>query len=159
MQPVVGDLDVELGYAYLAGAICAPSPPIHQNPRESKGRPGTRAPHAWIERAGTRISTIDLFGSRFTLLAGRDAQGWCDSAGDAASQLKLPLDVYRIGRDLQDSSDSIGETFGIGATGAVIVRPDGFVGWRSPVRPAETRDTPMWQTLNALTSRTTATVG
>ena len=159
MQPVVGDLDVELGYAYLAGAICDPSPPSHQNPRESKGRPGTRAPHAWIERNAERISTIDLFGSRFTLLAGRDGQAWGDAAAEAASQLKLPIDVYRVGRDLQDSSGSIGDSFGIGATGAVIVRPDGFVGWRCTGRPAETRTAPLWQALNALTSRTTATVG
>src|SRR5712691_2414755 len=47
IQPVAPDLNVELGYGY-EGAL-------HENPRESKARPGSRAPHYWLERNGERI--------------------------------------------------------------------------------------------------------
>src|SRR5882757_2826619 len=33
-------------------------------------RPGSRAPHVWLTRGNERISTIDLFGPHFVLLAG-----------------------------------------------------------------------------------------
>ncbi|HWD57972.1 MAG TPA: FAD-dependent monooxygenase, partial [Stellaceae bacterium] len=42
--------------------------------------PGRRAPHVRLERDGERISTIDLFGTRFVLLAGPRGQAWCDAA-------------------------------------------------------------------------------
>ncbi len=38
-------------------------------------RPGRRAPHVSLERDGERISTIDLFGGRFVLLAGPKGEG------------------------------------------------------------------------------------
>ncbi len=43
---------------------------MYEHPRESKGRPGSRAPHVFLERDGTRLSTLDLFGRNFVLLAG-----------------------------------------------------------------------------------------
>src|SRR6185369_12030718 len=61
MQPVENDLNVELGYCY------APDGPVHMNPRESKARPGTRAPHVVLANGQ---STIDLFGRGYVLLAG-----------------------------------------------------------------------------------------
>jgi 2-polyprenyl-6-methoxyphenol hydroxylase-like FAD-dependent oxidoreductase len=61
MQPVENDLNIELGYCYGPGRL-------HENPRESKGRPGTRAPHLVLKN-GT--STLDLFGRDFVLLPGR----------------------------------------------------------------------------------------
>jgi 2-polyprenyl-6-methoxyphenol hydroxylase-like FAD-dependent oxidoreductase len=61
MQPVENDLNVELGYGY------DPHGPLHQNPRESKARPGTRAPHVVLEDGS---STLDLFGRDFVRLTG-----------------------------------------------------------------------------------------
>src|SRR3954452_17489268 len=91
MQPVAGDLDVELGYAYDSRAVCGAAPPAHEHPRESRGRPGTRAPHVWIERNGQRLSTLDLCEPRFTLIAARDGGGWCSAATEAASRAGVRL--------------------------------------------------------------------
>ena len=38
--------------------------------------PGARAPHAWVERDGRRISMLDLYGDRLTLVTGPDSSGW-----------------------------------------------------------------------------------
>src|SRR6202012_3308708 len=43
-------------------------------------RPGCRAPHVRLSRGAEQISTIDLFGAHFTLLAGHDGDGWRQAA-------------------------------------------------------------------------------
>ena len=44
------------------------------------GRPGSRAPHVWLERDGKQVSTIDLAGRTFMLIAGPEGGAWCDAA-------------------------------------------------------------------------------
>ncbi len=125
LQPVENDLNIELGYGY------APAP-LHQNPRESKGRPGTRAPHLALQCGAGTISTLDLFGRNFVLLAAPEAQPWSAAAAQIAGR-GLPLDTWRIGTDgLSDPVGTFPEAYGITASGAVLVRPDGFVAWRAP---------------------------
>ena len=131
MQPVAGDLDVELGYAYDSRAVCGGAPPAHEHPRESRGRPGTRAPHLWIARNGQRLSTLDLCDPRFTLIAARDGGAWCSAATAAASRARVRFAGYRAGVDFEDPDRALSDAYGIGADGAALVRPDGFVGWRS----------------------------
>jgi len=44
----------------------------------------------------------------------------------------LQLDVYRVGSaDLADPENRFCTTYGLSPTGACLVRPDGFVGWRA----------------------------
>ena len=132
-EPVAHDLDVELGYAYVSAAICHEGVhELHGDPRQSHGRPGTRAPHAWLERRGERISTLDLFGRRFVLLAAAQADDWCTTARRVTQARGLPFDVHRPGAEgLGDPDGVIVREYGLQATGAAIVRPDGFVGWRA----------------------------
>jgi 2-polyprenyl-6-methoxyphenol hydroxylase-like FAD-dependent oxidoreductase len=134
MQPVAGDLDVELGYAYASRAVCGAAPPLHEHPSESHGRPGTRAPHVWIVRDGQRLSTLDLYEPRFTLVAARDGARWCDAASEAASRTGIRLASYRADVDFEDPERAFPDAYGIGASGAALIRPDGFVGWRSSAR-------------------------
>ncbi|HEY3229881.1 MAG TPA: hypothetical protein VGJ87_11710 [Roseiflexaceae bacterium] len=96
-----------------------------------RGEPGTRAPHVVLERSGKRISTLDLFGRQFVLLLGADGSAWQAAARQAADRLKVPLDIQRIGSEIVDINGSFGSAYGVSATGAVLVRPDGFVGWRA----------------------------
>jgi 2-polyprenyl-6-methoxyphenol hydroxylase-like FAD-dependent oxidoreductase len=140
-QPVEPDLDVELGYGYNSGVILPDGQPapLHQNPRESGGRPGTRAPHVWIDgrraEAGpdpsSPVSTLDLFGRHFVLLVGRDGQRWYDAARQLPTSTATRVDVHRIGSDITPASGDLGDLLGIGTGGASLVRPDGFVAWRS----------------------------
>ena len=103
----------------------------HEHPGESMGRPGSRAPHVWLERQGRRISTLDLFRGPFVLLAGADANGWPEAVRAAQAQFPgLQLEAYRIGRDVSDVG-GFTTAFGIASSGATLIRPDGFVAWRS----------------------------
>jgi 2-polyprenyl-6-methoxyphenol hydroxylase-like FAD-dependent oxidoreductase len=134
-QPVVNDLNIEMGYIYRSAAVIpedANDGRMHENPRESKGRPGTRAPHIYLHRGGERISALDLLGRNFSLLAGAEGGAWCESARAAAEQAEIALDVHLVGADgLTDTPDGFAEAYGIAPTGAVLVRPDGFVAWRA----------------------------
>ena len=77
-QPIVDDFSMEIGYRYNSPAIVLEpgSPPLHEHPRESAGRPGARAPHVFLDRGGRRLSTLDLFGRNFVLLAGPGGGSW-----------------------------------------------------------------------------------
>jgi hypothetical protein len=100
-------------------------PPRHEHPRESAGRPGARAPHVFLERDGGRLSTLDLFGRDFVLLAGPDGEAWRAAASAAAKELGVTLDVYLIGDNgLTDAGGSFSGAFGISPSGAVLVRPE-----------------------------------
>jgi hypothetical protein len=95
-------------------------------------RPGSRAPHVWLKRGDEQISTIDLFGPHFALLAGRGGGAW-RQAVQAIGPSWPPLFVYTVGEDgdLGDPDGNWHEAYGVDADGAVLVRPDGHVAWRS----------------------------
>jgi len=135
-QPLANDFNIELGYIYRSPAIIAEDDIERgsEDPRESQGRPGSRAPHLWIEKdgpsttpgAGQRISTLDLFGRGFVLLTTADGAAWVDASRAAARQSPgLDFDAHVI------PSPEFATAYGLGDNGAVIVRPDGFVAWRS----------------------------
>jgi putative polyketide hydroxylase len=128
MQPLVDDFSLEIGGRYNSAAVMlepGDDRALHQHPRESKGRPGSRAPHVFVDRDGASVSSLDLFGRNFVLLAASCGEAWCDAAASAAQTLGVPLDTYLIAeREFPDA-------YGIAGAGAVIVRPDGVVGWRA----------------------------
>ena len=61
-DPVAHDFDVELGYLYRSAAVAdgpggdgsVGADAVHTDPRGSRGEPGSRAPHLWLEVAGRR---------------------------------------------------------------------------------------------------------
>ena len=114
--------------AEVAAGICQ-----HEDPRRSLGRPGSRAPHVWLERDGRRLSTLDLCGRGLVLLAAPEGEGWCAAARDAAQRFPgLPLEIDRVGDGaLLDPDGAFAAAYGLRAAGATLVRPDGFVAWRA----------------------------
>jgi hypothetical protein len=111
---------------------------------ELRGQPGTRVPHLWIERDGSRVSTLDLLGTGFTLFTGDGGGAWPAAAASAAKELGVPITVHRIG--------AYTETLGLGADGALVVRPDAFVGWRTTTAP-EGRDQELVRNLSTILDR------
>ncbi len=136
-------LGLQLGFAYADGAVVADgsTAPALANPvREfaPSGRPGARLPHAWIERNGERASTLDLIESdRFTLIAGSGGGDWTRAAAGLASP---PLRCLLLGRDVQDGDGAWAAQLGIEPGGALLVRPDQHVAWRSARGVPDARD-------------------
>ncbi|GAA4216668.1 FAD-dependent oxidoreductase [Actinocatenispora rupis] len=109
---------VLLGPRYDSAAVRGGGPdPVPVG--DLSGAPGSRAPH--VPLPGDR-STLDLYGTRFVLLAGAGADGW------ARAGRRHGVSTYRFGPDLPDAA----ARHGIGPLGALLVRPDGYVAWRSP---------------------------
>jgi putative polyketide hydroxylase len=143
-QPFVADLEVELGYLYRSAGVSSEDGDRdgvgHADPRATRGRPGSRAPHLWVREDGARRSVLDLFGRHFVLLTGEDGSAWPDVAtGAAAAHPGLELEVHVVGGpDLLTEGASFTDRYDVSATGAVLVRPDGFVAWRARAdSPAE----------------------
>ncbi|WP_329286132.1 FAD-dependent oxidoreductase [Streptomyces sp. NBC_00691] len=133
-----GILNVVLGYRYPRGAVqgADPTMPVVSDGLRLTGEPGTRAPHMWLNRAGTRVSTLDLYERSLVLLSAADDGGWHSAAARAGQELSVPLDSFRIGHgpdaELSPEGDTDwAEVHGVTPDGAVLVRPDGFVAWRS----------------------------
>lgn len=133
--------NVEYGYAYESAAIVPDGSPAPQSPDEIRvyepsTRPGAPLPHAWIDdEDGVRRPIKDLVApGRFVLIAGEDGHAWVEAAQRLASQAGLPLDALRIGHvdgDLFDPRCTWLRRREFGPEGAVLVRPDRFVAWRS----------------------------
>lgn len=96
-------------------------------------RPGSRAPHTWLQRGDERISTIDLFGPHFVLLAGSDGGAWLKAARRISLPSWPPLLAFTVGKegDLADPDGNWHESYDVETDGAVLIRPDGHVAWRS----------------------------
>jgi putative polyketide hydroxylase len=117
-----------LGSAYEAGAFVpdgTPPPQIADPVAEytPSARPGRRAPHVWLSREGSRVSTIDLFDGSFVLLS--PSEGWCMSGREVAATLAVPFRAELI------ADAGWAETYEVGKLGAVLVRPDGHVALRA----------------------------
>ncbi len=137
-RPAGGRQGMDLGFRYEEGAVSSDgtAPPRVENPVAEyvqNACPGGRAPHMWVERGGERISTLDVFGGGFVLLGGSEGAAWRAIGVEAAAPRHVPLEVLTVGQmgDLRAEDGRFETEYGIEPEGAVLVRPDGFVGWRA----------------------------
>jgi hypothetical protein len=78
------------------------------------------------------VSTLDLFKRNFVLFSGADGAAWTGAADAAARELGIDLETHSIGSgEFSDTDGAFTDSYGITTTGAVLVRPDGFVAWRA----------------------------
>jgi 2-polyprenyl-6-methoxyphenol hydroxylase-like FAD-dependent oxidoreductase len=131
LQPIVPEAPVELGYRHRSDAVLGADDETWEDPATPSGRPGFRAPHVPVTVDGAERSTLDLFGREFVLVAGPDGESWCAAARAAGESFGVPVQAYRLGSELTDAAGLLEATYGTGAEGAVLVRPDGFVAWRA----------------------------
>jgi hypothetical protein len=120
-EPPVPDIELEIGLVARSPAIAGAEDDgvLHLAPSELDGRPGTRAPHVWLAEGR---STLDLFGAGFVLLRPAGSDDWAPPG--------VTSHVVE--------AEGFAEAYGMEAGGAVLVRPDGVVAWRS--RDAAERD-------------------
>ena len=80
-------------------------------------------------RDGEILSILDLFGGDrgWTLLA---TPAQADSWRSAAATADVPVEFVCVGVDVQDPSGAWASLYGV-EDGAVLVRPDGHVAWRT----------------------------
>ena len=133
-----------VGYQYRSAAVVSDQPAATDPDAvslvdELRGQPGTRVPHAWVQHGGRRVSTLDLLGPGFTLLTGDDGARWIGIAAAASAPLGVPITVHRIGSagDAVDPDGAWAQVTGLAPGGALMVRPDDFVGWRTDQFPAD----------------------
>ncbi|MEC9362894.1 MAG: FAD-dependent monooxygenase [Pseudomonadota bacterium] len=145
---------VDLGYRY-GGALSLGCPygesELSRSDLEYRPStvPGMRVPHAWLERGGDgarpaeRLSTLDLFdyGALQLWVSPAWRAEWAQALNEAQPMLRFPVHVVAIGAgDDADATPTDGrwsESSGVGPSGAILVRPDGHVAWRTRALPSD----------------------
>jgi putative polyketide hydroxylase len=137
--PIIDDEAMELGQLYRSDAVIGAREdlPPAQRPDLWAGQPGTRAPHIWVGAAARRVSTLDLVQPDWVLLT-QDPR-WCAAAARATGIVGIPLHCTLIGGAVENAAtmENFCAAFGIGPVGATLIRPDGYVAWRSPDLPPD----------------------
>lgn len=134
---------VLFGHVYRSDAVRTEDGPDDgapvEDPTAPSGRPGTRAPHLPLVRSGKEVPLHDLLDGGFWLLAGPDGAAW--EAACAAADAPFGLSFHRVGaEEPRDVVDRFRARYGVGPSGAALIRPDGFLAWRArelPPEPAE----------------------
>ncbi len=132
----VDPLALMFGYRRPSGAFVLESGSdgeLFEDPRKPSGRPGTRAPHVALRRGADEVSTRELCFRGFVLLS--EDEGWVAAARQVATERGLRLDAHQIGAELIDPDGTWTQTYGVSRSGAVLIRPDGVIGWRTAAAP------------------------
>ncbi|MCU5111598.1 FAD-dependent monooxygenase [Bacillus wiedmannii] len=127
-------LAVTVGYQYCSKVIIDdPATPHRMDIIDLNGRPGTRAPHFFGMYEGEKVSILDLFGNNFVLLTEVENSSWVEAVFDVSFKLGIIIKMYRVGvsGDFIAQENVFRELYGIENEGVVLIRPDGFIGWRS----------------------------
>lgn len=145
---------LDMGYQYRSPVITSDGSPDADPPGadyEPSAAPGCRAPHLWVDTPHGRTSTIDLFDRDMVLLTADPGASWRAVAETASRALGVPIESHVI------REPEWPHLYGVTPAGAVLVRPDGHVAWRSRTAPGAGEPTTRTQILAALTTSTGTT--
>ncbi|MBG0794650.1 FAD-dependent monooxygenase [Methylocystis sp. H62] len=135
-----GLVETAIGYRYRSDVIVADEAddgaPV-EDPLRPSGAPGTRLAHVWLRRGEETISSHDLIGRDFMLFAGPNGGDWIEAAQRVGLRSGTPLSVCRLGFDVDDPEGLFLPRLGVSPEGALLVRPDGFICWRSRGRSSD----------------------
>jgi len=132
--------NVEFGFRAASDAVVPDGSPEPANVDDVRiyqpdTRPGSPLPHAWVERAGVRVPLRQVAPpSAFMMIAGEDGEAWCEAARRAAAERGVELVAVRVGLlngDWLDPQLAFVRVREFGPAGAILVRPDRVVAWRS----------------------------
>ena len=135
---------VELGQFYQSTAIVGDGtarPEPARDPElyyQASTVPGSHLPHVWVGDAASKVSTLDLapYGA-FTLFTGIAGEAWAEAADKVGRDLNVPVSTVIIGpgREVTDIYYDWARIREIAEDGALLVRPDKFIAWRSMSLP------------------------
>lgn len=135
-----GALEIELGGHYDSEAVIPdgtppPATSAMGDDHVPLARPGHRVPHAWLSCGSRQISTIDLTGASatFALIIGTQGEAWRQAAETICRKTGVPINIVAVGvgGDFLDVTGAWDCGKGIAENGAILVRPDNVVGFRS----------------------------
>lgn len=140
-------LGLQLGHRYKdSGAVAydgTPFPPLTRDPvlhYEPTTHPGAYLPHAWVERNKQRLSILDILEhGRFGLIVGIGGDPFVKAAETVSREIGVEIPVFKVGYRC-DYDDVLGEWYDareVGDRGALLVRPDRHIAWRTVDRPAD----------------------
>lgn len=138
------DHAIEIGFHYEQGALVSDeTAPPQRDPLGKQyrptTRPGHRLPHAWLTRDKKPVSTHDLVRpGRFSLLTDTTSD-WATAAQRVSAALGTSIDVFPIGDGglCTDPAGRWSAVNEIGPGGAVLIRPDHHVAWRTIAAPTD----------------------
>jgi 2,4-dichlorophenol 6-monooxygenase len=140
---------VELGQFYESTAVVPDGTSRPQSSRdtdlyyEASTVPGAHLPHAWVGNNKVRYAVMDLAPyTHFTLFTGIAGEAWEEAAAKVAAELDVPLRTVVIGpgREVTDLYYDWSKLREVEEGGALLVRPDKHIGWRSPSLPEDPAD-------------------
>ncbi|KAI5917613.1 FAD binding domain-containing protein [Camillea tinctor] len=140
-------LGLQLGQRYGSSTAVisdgTPFPPLQGDPvldYEPTTHPGAFLPHAWVERDGRRLAVLDILEhGRFGLIVGIGGKPWETAAATVSKELGIELPTYAVGFrcTYDDVTGEWADRREIGDRGAILVRPDRYIAWRSTDRPED----------------------
>jgi 2,4-dichlorophenol 6-monooxygenase len=137
---------VDLGQWYRSAAVVSDGsalPPPARDPDlyyEMSTVPGSHLPHAWVGDSMRTMAMMDLAPyHRFTLITGIAGEAWATAAGKVAHELGIALGTVVIGpgREVTDLYYDWAKLREVDESGAVLVRPDKHIAWRSMTMPED----------------------
>lgn len=153
--------NVEYGFRAVSPAVVPDGTPIPDNEDDIRiytpdTRPGSPLPHAFVTRLGQTRALRDVAPpTHWLLIAGEDGEAWCEGARAAAAERGLDLAAIRVGHldgDWLDPRLAFVRVRGFGPGGAVLVRPDRVIAWRS-LQPADAAAAQVGAALDAVLAR------
>ncbi|WP_232235965.1 FAD-dependent monooxygenase [Nocardia sp. BMG51109] len=117
--PLADPIALILGARCHSAAVIDDGSPHTMTRLDLAGQPGTRLPHHFLP--GGR-SALDLVDTRCALLIGPDGRAW--------RAQEAPVEVHEMDETWCTAA-------GLTRSGALLVRPDQIVAWRSPALPAD----------------------
>ena len=137
---------VDLGQFYESAAVISDGSTLPSPTRDPdlyyqmSTVPGSHLPHAWVGNTMTKLAMMDLAPyDTFTLVTGVTGEDWEVAAAKVGAELDVPLRAVVIGpgRDVTDLYYDWARLREVDESGALLVRPDKHIGWRSTTLPSD----------------------
>ncbi|MET7358408.1 FAD-dependent monooxygenase [Streptomyces sp. NPDC005562] len=127
---------MEFGYAYDGPLICREQGP---QPLEGEGVvsyrpttwPGARLPHAMVLYEGRPHPIHDLLLHNGLTFITADSEGWTHALRRSRFETFLPFQVVGLVALTPGDQQNLPDLYEVGEQGAVLVRPDGHIAWRT----------------------------